>query len=160
LTRFSDSSGGFYDTADDAEALVRRPQDVTDGATPSGSSLVCGALLTYAALTGSMRHREAAEAALSTVAPLFRENVRFAGEAAAVAEAMLAGPAEVAVVRRPELVRLARLTISPGAVVVTTGPLTEDRPDAAVYVCRHFACERPLTEEEDVRERLGVRIAL
>jgi uncharacterized protein len=158
LTRFTDGSGGFFDTADDAEVLVRRPQDVTDGATPSGSSLVCGALLSFAALTGSMRHREAAETALATVAPLFRENVRFAGEAAAVAEAMLAGPAEVAVVGRPELVRLARLTTSPGAVIVTAGPLTEDRPDAAVYVCRHFACERPLTEAEDVRERLGVRI--
>jgi uncharacterized protein YyaL (SSP411 family) len=158
LTRFGDGSGGFFDTADDAEALVRRPQDVTDGATPSGSSLVCGALVTYAALTGSLRHREAAKTAIAKVAPLFRENVRFAGEAAAVAEAMLAGPAEVAVVDRPELVRLARLGTSPGAVVVTTGPLTEDRPDAAVYVCRHFACERPLTDAESVRERLSVRI--
>ncbi|HSP37707.1 MAG TPA: thioredoxin domain-containing protein [Frankiaceae bacterium] len=158
LTRFPDGSGGFYDTADDAEALVRRPQDVMDGATPSGSSLVCGALLTYAALTGSRRHREAAETAIAKVAPLFRENVRFAGEAAAVAEAMLAGPAEVAVVGRPDLVRLARLGTSPGAVVVTAGPLTEDRPDAAVYVCRHFACERPLTDAAEVRERLAVRL--
>ncbi len=158
LTRFADGEGGFHDTADDAEVLVRRPQDVTDGATPSGTALVAGALLTYAALTGSMRHREAAEAAIARVAPLFAENARFAGESAAVAEAMLAGPAEVAVVRRPELERLARLSTSPGAVVVTTGPLTEDRPDAAVYVCRHFACERPLVDAAEVRERLGVRV--
>jgi uncharacterized protein YyaL (SSP411 family) len=158
LTRFADGDGGFFDTADDAESLVRRPQDVTDGATPSGSSLVASALVTYAALTGSTRHREAAEAAVAKVTPLFGANVRFAGESAAVAEAMLAGPAEVAVVDRPDLVRLARLGTSPGAVVVTAGPLTEDRPDAAVYVCRHFACERPITEPEQLRERLGVRI--
>jgi uncharacterized protein YyaL (SSP411 family) len=159
LTAFADGDGGFFDTAADAEALVRRPRDITDGATPSGTSLVCGALLSYAALTGSPRHREAAEAALSGVVPLFADNVRFAGEAAAVAEAMIAGPAEVAVVRRPDLLRLARLGTSPGAVVVSAGPLTEDRPDAAVYVCRHFACERPLTRPEEIRERLGVRLA-
>ncbi|MDQ1671899.1 MAG: uncharacterized protein QOC98_461 [Frankiaceae bacterium] len=158
LARFADGEGGFHDTADDAEVLVRRPQDVTDGATPSGTSLVAGSLLTYAALTGSTRHREAAEAAVAGVASLFAENARFAGESAAVAEALLAGPAEVAVVRRPELVRLARLTTSPGAVVVTTGPLTEDRPEAAVYVCRHFTCERPLTDADEVRARLGVRV--
>jgi uncharacterized protein YyaL (SSP411 family) len=160
LTRFADGTGGFYDTADDAESLVRRPQDVTDGATPSGSSLVASALVTYAALTGSARHREAAESAIAKVTPLFTSNLRFAGEAAAVAEAMVAGPAEVAVVDRPDLVRLARLGTSPGAVVVTAGPLTENRPDAAVYVCRHFACELPLTEPAEVRERLGVRLPL
>jgi uncharacterized protein YyaL (SSP411 family) len=159
LTRFADGSGGFFDTADDAEVLIRRPQDVADGATPSGSSLTASVLLTYAALTGSSRHREAAEAAITKVAPLFENNLRFAGEAAAVAEAMLAGPAEVAVVQRPDLERVARLGTSPGAVVVTTGPLTEDRPDAAVYVCRHFACELPLTAAAEVRERLGVRLS-
>ena len=38
--------------------------------------------------------------------------------AGAVAEALLAGPAEVAVVGRPDLERLARLGTAPGAVVV------------------------------------------
>ncbi len=98
LTRFGDGQGGFYDTADDAEALVRRPQDPTDGATPSGSSSAAGALLTYSALTGSIRHREAAEWALGVVAALVQRQPRFAGWAAAVGEAALAGPVEVAVV--------------------------------------------------------------
>ncbi len=35
LEHFGDGHGGFYDTADDAEQLVRRPQDPTDNATPS-----------------------------------------------------------------------------------------------------------------------------
>ena len=38
LAHFGDGNGGLYDTADDAEQLVRRPQDPTDSATPSGSS--------------------------------------------------------------------------------------------------------------------------
>ena len=37
LTRFADGAGGFFDTADDAEQLVRRPQDPTDGPAPSGA---------------------------------------------------------------------------------------------------------------------------
>lgn len=36
LTRFTDESGSLYDTASDAERLIRRPQDPTDNATPSG----------------------------------------------------------------------------------------------------------------------------
>ncbi len=36
LDRFADGTGGFYDTADDAERLFQRPQDPTDNATPSG----------------------------------------------------------------------------------------------------------------------------
>lgn len=57
LDRFADDEGGFYDTADDSEALFNRPQDPTDGATPSGRFAAAGALLTYAGLTGSERHR-------------------------------------------------------------------------------------------------------
>ncbi len=37
LAHFTDGGGGFYDTGDDAEALVRRPRDPADGAAPAGS---------------------------------------------------------------------------------------------------------------------------
>ena len=37
LARFPDGRGGFHDTADDAETLIRRPWDPTDGPAPSGS---------------------------------------------------------------------------------------------------------------------------
>jgi uncharacterized protein YyaL (SSP411 family) len=155
LAHFPDGQGGFYDVADDAEQLLRRPQDPTDNAAPSGASAVTGALVTYAALTGSRRHREAAARALAQVSPLFLRHVRFAGWAAAVAEALLAGPAEVAVVDRPDLERVARLGTSPGAVVVTAGPLTEGRDRPGVYVCRNFVCALPAETAEQVRAQLG-----
>jgi uncharacterized protein YyaL (SSP411 family) len=158
LRHFEAPGGGFFDTADDAEALVRRPQDPTDNATPSGASAAAGALLSYAALTGAAEHREAAGRALRAAAPLLRRHARFAGAAAAAGEALLAGPAEVAVIGRPDLEGVARLATSPGAVVVTAGPLTHNRTAAAVYVCRGFVCERPATSVEEVREQLGVRI--
>jgi uncharacterized protein YyaL (SSP411 family) len=158
LEHFADGNGGFYDTADDAEQLVRRPQDPTDNATPAGASAAGGALLTYAALTGSDRHRTAAETVLSTLAPLFSRYARFAGWAAAVAEALVAGPAEVAVVDRPDLLSIARRATSPGAVVVASGPLLENRPPGAAYVCRGFVCDAPTSEPERLREQLGVAV--
>ena len=67
LTAFGDGQGGFYDTAADGEALIFRPADAADNATPSGTFAMSGALLSYAALTGSARHREAAVAALGVL---------------------------------------------------------------------------------------------
>ena len=64
LDEFRGDDGLFYDTAVHGEALIFRPADPTDNATPGGTSAAAGALLTYAALTGSGRHREAAEQAL------------------------------------------------------------------------------------------------
>ena len=159
LERFSDGSGGFYDTADDAEQLVRRPQDPTDNAVPSGLAAAAGALLTCAAMTGRDDLRVAAERALSTVAPLMSRHARFAGWAAAVGEALVAGPAEVVVLDRPDLLAVARRATSPGAVVVTAGPLAEGRPAGAAYVCRQFVCEAPTTDAGRLAQQLGARQA-
>ncbi|MBU3870829.1 thioredoxin domain-containing protein, partial [Streptomyces sp. 4503] len=98
LTRFTAEDGTLFDTADDAEALIRRPQDPTDNAAPSGWTAAAGALLSYAAITGSFRHREAAERALAVVRALGSRVPRFIGWGLAVAEARLDGPREVAVV--------------------------------------------------------------
>jgi uncharacterized protein YyaL (SSP411 family) len=158
VEHFTDGRGGFFDTADDAERLVRRPQDPTDNATPSGLAAVAGALTTYAALTGSTDHRFLAERALGTVAAVVARYPRFAGWAAAVGEAQLAGPLEVAVVDSPALAPVAWLTTSPGAVVVTGGdsPLLADRPAGAAYVCQGFVCDAPTTDPTELAKRLGV----
>jgi uncharacterized protein YyaL (SSP411 family) len=159
LTQFRDDRGGLFDTAHDAEQLVRRPQDPTDNATPSGAAAAAGALLTYAALTGSERHRRAAEEVLSTLAPLFSRNARFAGWACAVGEALVAGPAEVVVLDRPDLLAIARLATSPGAVVAVNGPLAEGRPAGAAYVCRQSVCELPTTDPARLRDQLQVLLS-
>ena len=123
LTRFTDGGGGFYDTADDAEALVYRPAEPVDGPTPSGAFATAGALLGYGALTGSARHRDAAIAALGVLAPIAARYPRAAGAGLAVAEAAIAGPAEIAIVgpagdpRTMALHRAALLAAPPGAVI-------------------------------------------
>jgi uncharacterized protein YyaL (SSP411 family) len=172
LDRFAAGSGGFYDTADDAEELFRRPQDPTDAATPSGGFAAAGALLSYAALTGSARHREAALSALAPAALLAEQHPRFAGWGLAVAEAAAGGPLEVAVVgpaddeRTRALHRAALLTTAPGAVVTVGGgdgaapgvPLLEGRRlvegAPAAYVCKDFACRLPVTTPDDLAQEL------
>jgi uncharacterized protein YyaL (SSP411 family) len=176
LTRFADGSGGFYDTADDGERLLYRPTDPADGPTPSGTFAVAGALLSYAALTGSSRHREAAVAALGVVGPIATRFARAAGSGLAAAEALLAGPAEIAVVgpaadpRTGELHRAALLVAPPGAVLAlgdgeaapddgAAVPLLEGRPavggSPTVYVCRDFTCRTPLTDPMELRDALS-----
>ncbi len=92
LEHFATGDGGFFDTADDAEALVARPRDPSDNASPSGLSAMVHALAEHAALTGSGRHRDAAEAALATVAPIAERVPRFAGWSLSAAVAMVEVP--------------------------------------------------------------------
>ncbi|MEO6510106.1 MAG: thioredoxin domain-containing protein, partial [Nocardioides sp.] len=77
LERFRADDGGFHDTASDAEALVSRPRDPTDNASPSGLSAMVHSLLTAAAMTGDGRYEQAAEEALGTVAALAMQAPRF-----------------------------------------------------------------------------------
>jgi len=178
LDRFGDGEGGWYDTAADAGRLIVRPRELTDNATPSGASAAAGALLGYAALTGSQSHRAAAEGTLAGLAGLLPEHARFAGWAAAVAEAALAGPLQVAVVGPPgpaagaaelaRFARLARLGTAPGTVVVagapdTPGvPLLVGRPPVGgrptAYVCRGFVCDAPTTDPAVLAAALRVQL--
>jgi uncharacterized protein YyaL (SSP411 family) len=164
LAHFGDGRGGFFDTADDAEALVSRPADPTDNATPAGRSALVAALVNYGALTGEPRYREAAEAALGTVVPIAARHPRFAGYACAVGEALLSGPYEIAVVGGGELAGTAWRLAPPGAVIVSGQPdqpgvpllqgrpMLDERPTA--YVCRGFVCDRPVTTVADLATQL------
>ncbi len=157
--RFADGSGGFFDTADDAEALVRRPKDPADNATPSGQSALADALLTYCALTGSLGYRQDAEQALRIVSSLGVAQPRFLGCALAAAEGLVAGPVQVAIAGAGRgLVSAAWRHRPPGAVIVSGQPdapgvpLLEHRPlvdgRGAAYVCRGFVCDAPVIDQD------------
>ncbi|MFJ4484515.1 thioredoxin domain-containing protein [Streptomyces longwoodensis] len=171
LTRFLGEDGTLFDTAADAERLIRRPQDPTDNAAPSGWTAAAGALLSYAAHTGSEAHRTAAERALGVVKALGPRVPRFIGWGLAVAEALLDGPKEVAVVgpalddpATRLLHRTALLGTAPGAVLAwgtpdsDEFPLLADRPlaggTATAYVCRNFTCDAPTTDPEHLSRTL------
>ncbi|MEU1277639.1 thioredoxin domain-containing protein [Streptomyces sp. NPDC005805] len=170
LDRFTGEGGALYDTAHDAERLIRRPQDPTDNAAPSGWTAAAAALLSYAAHTGSAAHRTAAEGALGVVRALGPRVPRFVGWGLAAAEALLDGPREVAVVGEPddslrcELHHTALRSTAPGVVVavgVPEGgefPLLRNRPlvndSSAAYVCRRFVCETPVASAMQLARNL------
>lgn len=160
---FAAPDGGFFDTHADAEALVARPRDPGDNASPSGFSSLVHALVEAHALTGEGRYRDVAETALATVAVLAEKAPRFAGWSLAAATTMLDGPLEVAVVGPAGAARdalEARALELPGAVVVAAdGPVdgiplligrTPVEGHPAAYVCRGFVCERPVTSADDI----------
>lgn len=162
LEQFRAEDGGFFDTAADAEALVTRPREYADNASPCGQSAVVHALATFAAISGEGRYRTAAEETLAVLGPLATRAPRFAGWALTAAETMLAGPEEIVVVGAPGPDRDALALAArrrPGAIVLVATPeqtgadaaldLLRHRPTVdgrpAAYVCRNFVCERPVT---------------
>ncbi|RNL80885.1 thioredoxin domain-containing protein [Nocardioides marmorisolisilvae] len=167
LDQFAAGDGGFHDTAHDAEALIARPRDPSDNASPSGHSAITHALLRYAALTGSGRHRDAAEAALASIRQLAERAPRFTGWSLAAAQTALEGPLEIVVVTEPDdeigqrMATRARaelgavvLVVVPGQVLRSRIPLLHGRDlvegRAAAYVCRGMVCERPVTDPDEL----------
>ena len=165
----SDEAGRFSDTADDAEALLHRPRDLVDGATPSGAAALAGALLTASVLAEPVqaaRYGEASRAAMAAAGGAALRHPRLAGHWLGVAEAAAAGPLQVTLVGRSGDAYLAALAdaarrAAPGGAVVVAGepdepgvPLLAGRPlvagRAAAYVCRGFVCHRPVTTSDEL----------
>ena len=170
-TRFWDEEvAGFFDTASDHERLIARPRELTDNATPSGTSLACEALLRLAALTGEARYRELAARALLPLAPLALRSPSGFGRALCALDDLIGPFYEVAIVGeqsdprfqalrdavgsawRP---RLVLATTSPGDEAAATAvPLLAARPlvggAPAAYVCQGFICQRPVTAPDEL----------
>ena len=168
---FAADDGGFHDTAGDAEPLYLRPRSAADNAEPAGQSALAGALVALGAVTGDPDALESGARATAAGLGLAVREPRFGGWSLAVAEALVAGPHQVAVVgsgpAADALERAARRSPSPGLVVVRGEPdasglaLLAGRPlvdgGPAAYVCRHMVCELPTTSPEELVERLGSR---
>jgi uncharacterized protein YyaL (SSP411 family) len=161
--RFADEHGGYYDTADDAETLIKRPQDAADNATPSGQSMLASVLLHLYGLTADDRYLAKAERLLQRLVGLAVKGPRFAGQSLSAFEARADGPRQVAVVgpdgdgARRELVRAAFELPRPGVVIAQGSPgikpsvpllvyrkLVDGR--SAAYVCHDFVCDLPVTD--------------
>jgi uncharacterized protein len=172
LAHFADPDrpGCWFDSADDAEQLILRPADPSDGATPSGASSITEALLTAAHLVAgdrADRYRQAAGAALQAHSPLLARAPRSAGHWLAVAETAVRGPLQIAVAcAAPESSLLAEARrLAPGGAIVVGGTsgsseLLAGRSRVAgadtAYVCRGRVCDTPVTSAADLATALGV----
>lgn len=174
LAHFADAPSGFFDTSDDHEQLLLRPQETQDGAMPSGGSVAAMVLAKLSAYTGKGAYSHAAEAALASMrAEMVRAPLGFASWLSAL-DFVLSVPSELAIVGPDALpmLRLVRSAYRPNLVVAAaTGeplgdvasdvPLLADRPAVAglatAYLCRNFACERPVTTVDDLAALLSAQ---
>jgi uncharacterized protein YyaL (SSP411 family) len=167
-----DDAGGFFTTGIDAPALIVRPKDYEDNATPSENSLAAGALLRLAALTGEHRYEALAREVVDAMAPLMGRHPVAFGELLAALERAVSPPIEIAVIGAPDDPRTIALRrevtsrLLPTAVVLCappglggSSPLLADRPlvagASAAYVCERFACRAPVTDPAALRAELG-----
>jgi len=165
LERFADPErGGFFAVAADHELIARR-KEIEDAPIPAGASAATFGLLRLAALTGEARYEDAAVgsiALLHTVAP--QHPAAFGHllgaidfHLAPVKEVALAGDGAHALERVVREAFRPHLVLAGGAAGGEV-PLLEGRTPvegrAAAYVCERFACQRPVTEPDDLRALL------
>jgi uncharacterized protein YyaL (SSP411 family) len=172
ITHFQAPGGGFFDTSDDHEALITRPRDLQDNATPSGNAMAVTALLKLAGFTNSLRYVDIAHQALAQMQPMMGQYPLGFGQWLQALAYALSKPREIAIVGDPDspdtraLLDVVRDGSRPFQVValgspttlLPTVPLLQDRGlvngKPAAYICRNFACQTPVTEAEGLRAQL------
>jgi uncharacterized protein len=174
VNHFRDTeNGGFFDTSDDHEALIVRPKDVQDNATPSGNAMAANVLLALSLYTGDSGYWEVAESATGALADAMKQHPTSFAHWLCAAVFMLGDPLEIAVAGEPgaadtqALLAVALAEYQPHQVVAVGMPGSEaarripllaDRPQvngrATAYVCRRFACRRPVTEPAELSAQL------
>ncbi|GAA1070850.1 thioredoxin domain-containing protein [Tsukamurella spumae] len=166
IVRFADADadGSWYDAPSDGQALLTRPRDPADGATPAGASLMAEAL-TYAEVLLGERYAGLAAATRARSGELVRRVPRGAGHHLAVAEQAAAG-LQIAVADGAGTAALEAEArrLAPGGAVVIAGaqdshPLLAGRGPvdgrAAAYVCRGSVCSLPVTGGEALAAELA-----
>jgi uncharacterized protein YyaL (SSP411 family) len=158
---FTDPEGGFYSTARDAEALIKRPKDQMDNPLPSGNSLAAEALLLSSLYTGDPAPRELVDGVIRAGSILVERYPAAVGHLLSVMAPLERGTRELAVVG-PE----ARFLVAPAwdryrpelAIAFSTDgaeslsvPLLEDRSrpgHTVAYLCEGFVCASPVSTPE------------
>ncbi len=164
LAQFADEEGGgFFDTSADHEALLTRPKDLYDNATPSGNSVATDVLLKLGEYTAEQRYREPAERLLAGLRDAMAQHPTAFGHLLCALDLWFSPPRELAVVGPPDsdVARAALEPFDPNAIVAF-GP-AEDIPllegkgyvdgKPAVYVCERFACRAPVVEPRELPAR-------
>ncbi len=173
IAHFTDPSGGFFDTSDDHEALLYRPKDLQDNATPSGNALAAIVLLKLAAFEGRSDWRQLAEDMLSVNLSLMVRYPSAFAEWLTTADSALGPTYEVAIVGDPldpatqSLLHplwsgyYPRLELAaspyppaPGSpALLLNRPLVNGKPTA--YVCQGFVCQLPVNDPKSMLAQLS-----
>lgn len=168
---WDEPAGAFFDTAADQESLLVRPQDVTDNAVPSGTSLAVGVLLRAGRLLGEDSWLAIGRRVLARLAPTAAKAPQGFGRLLAALDLELGRPAELAVIGDlgdPATVRLldvARMRYLPNRLLAASASadgatipllagrrLVNGRPTA--YLCEGFVCQAPTNDPAELSAQL------
>ena len=166
---WDEGSTVFFDTANDQEQLLVRPQDVTDNAIPSGTSLAVDVLLRAGMLLGEPSWSAIARAALERLAPTAAKAPLAFGRLLAALDFHLGRTVELGVIGEPQdpqtrrfLGALRERYLPNRLVAVAAGdsrlPLLADRRGLdgrpTAYLCEHFVCQAPTTDPGELARQL------
>ncbi|HEX9483337.1 MAG TPA: thioredoxin domain-containing protein [Gemmatimonadaceae bacterium] len=164
---WDDDARAFFDTAHDAERLVARPRDVSDNATPSGTSLAVELLLMLGDVFGDTTYTERASHVLESLAEPMAQHPTAFGHALGAADLSIRGAIEVAIIgsaadtRTSDLMRAVGETYVP-SLILAGGEAHDDIPLLAgrgsavptAFVCRASTCDRPTSDIVELRDQL------
>ena len=149
---------GLFQSHRDAGALLVRAKDVLDGAVPAGASVAALALARLGLAGSDLDALAVADRLVALGEPLLDAQPQAAAmlvEAACVLEDGM----EVAVPGDPGAALEAVRRAAPPFCVIAHGPgplaLLDGRTSGIVYVCRHGACEAPISEVSSVAAALA-----
>ena len=169
---WDDAVGAFFDTARDHEELLVRPRDITDNATPSGTSLAVDLLVRLSDLLHDTEFQRRATWVLETLGDAPAKHAQAFGHLLGAADMLVRGATELAVIGDPSseefrsLVRAAACEYAPSLVIAGGAAgsnadvaLLAGRPlqagsAATAYLCRGYTCEAPATSPVLLREQL------
>ncbi len=174
LEDFQDPAhGGFFTTATDHETLIIRGREGADGATPSGNAVAASVLARLSFHFDREDFRTAATNAIRAYGQQIGQVPRGFPKSLMVVDLLLRGPVELALVGSPtdppfEQLRTAvNSCFLPYRVLAyrqdleteSSHPLltgkTLVKGHAALYICKNFACQAPITDPETVPVALG-----
>ena len=149
--------GGYYQTADDGEALVARPRDGNDSATPSGTGLAASFFLRLHAHTAEPRWLAEVERTLQAHGAQLQQNPFGNGVLTATIEPYLRGYTEIVLGGdSEELHRAARAHADGNTLILQLAELPHGHPARSgrtqsgptAWVCSGTTCSLPVYDPE------------
>jgi uncharacterized protein YyaL (SSP411 family) len=170
--KFATPQGGYYFSPASNTELLARPEEVYDGATPSGNSVMVLNLLKRAEFTGDMAFRERALGVLRAYRDQIIAHPASFPQMLCALDFLYGKPQEIVLVGSPADARvfLERLRegFNPNKVVLLTedgegdiallAPVTRGKKlqngQPTAYVCQDFACKQPTTDPQEMLAQL------
>ncbi|GMV99461.1 MAG: hypothetical protein AMXMBFR84_06000 [Candidatus Hydrogenedentota bacterium] len=172
---WDEQAGGFYLISDDHEQLIVRTKPAYDGSEPSGNAMTAALLFRLGKMSGDENYLQKARKVLQVNAANMRDIPR--GHLRMILEAgfALLSTHEIAIIGNgSELADAARKSFLPYRVIAQMEPSSNDAEvirslipllrdkdsvdgQDTVYICKDFACRKPVTSVAAMLQELGVQ---